>query len=522
MSGKLYLCATPIGNLEDITLRVLRTLKEVDLIAAEDTRNSIKLLNHFEIKTPMTSYHEYNKIEKAYTLIEKMQNGMNIALITDAGTPGISDPGEELAAMCYEAGIEVTSLPGPAACITALTLSGLPTRRFAFEAFLPMDKKERKEVLEELVNETRTIILYEAPHKLVRTLRDLREKLGNRRMTLCRELTKKHETAFHSTIDDLIAHYEKEKPLGECVLVIEGKSRQELKEAADGFVKRGEEVTFTITTTFPSFTVADSEDNTFKIIDTPTGLDIQEITSVKIGDTSLKANEDYTTNKADDGKYTIEFTKNTIGTSNTNAGKKVEVQYKAIVTSEEGYTNTANTSRNETEMGKTEVKGYTGTITLTKYAEDGKTILKGAEFKLYKATKDKVKEENSGVSALRFIKLGDGIYKLALADNEATSTDTLVAVNGTLTVKGLDEGTYWFEETKAPEGYSINVDGASATIKESKDKNVTVPTSLKDTKLSALPSTGGMGTYFFTIIGVVVMAGAAGAFFISRRKGSEE
>ena len=202
MSGKLYLCATPIGNLEDITLRVLRTLKEVDLIAAEDTRNSIKLLNHFEIKTPMTSYHEYNKIEKAYTLIEKMQNGMNIALITDAGTPGISDPGEELAAMCYEAGIEVTSLPGPAACITALTLSGLPTRRFAFEAFLPMDKKERKEVLEELVNETRTIILYEAPHKLVRTLRDLRETLGNRRMTLCRELTKKrtpwHRTAYFS------------------------------------------------------------------------------------------------------------------------------------------------------------------------------------------------------------------------------------------------------------------------------------------------------------------------------------
>ena len=151
MSGKLYLCATPIGNLEDITLRVLRTLKEVDLIAAEDTRNSIKLLNHFDIKTPMTSYHEYNKIDKAYTLIGKMQQGMNIALITDAGTPGISDPGEELAAMCYEAGIEVTSLPGPAACITALTLSGLPTRRFAFEAFLPMDKKERREILDELV-----------------------------------------------------------------------------------------------------------------------------------------------------------------------------------------------------------------------------------------------------------------------------------------------------------------------------------------------------------------------------------
>ncbi len=231
MSGKLYLCATPIGNLEDITLRVLRVLKEVDLIAAEDTRNSIKLLNHFDIKTPITSYHEYNKIEKAYTLIGKMQEGMNIALITDAGTPGISDPGEELARMCLDAGIEVTSLPGPAACITALTLSGLSTRRFAFEAFLPMDKKERKEVLQELVDETRTIIIYEAPHKLVKTLKDLRETLGNRRITLCRELTKKHETAFRTTIEELLSCYENEKPLGECVLVIEGKSRKELKEA---------------------------------------------------------------------------------------------------------------------------------------------------------------------------------------------------------------------------------------------------------------------------------------------------
>ena len=231
MSGKLYLCATPIGNLEDITLRVLRVLKEADLIAAEDTRNSIKLLNHFDIKTPMTSYHEYNKIEKAYTLIEKMREGMNIALITDAGTPGISDPGEELARMCMDAGIEVTSLPGPAACITALTLSGLPTRRFAFEAFLPMEKKERKEVLQELVDETRTIIIYEAPHKLVKTLKDLRETLGNRRITLCRELTKKHETAFRTTIEELLSYYENEKPLGECVLVIEGKSRKELKEA---------------------------------------------------------------------------------------------------------------------------------------------------------------------------------------------------------------------------------------------------------------------------------------------------
>ena len=230
MSGKLYLCATPIGNLEDITLRVLRTLKEVDLIAAEDTRNSIKLLNHFDIKTPMTSYHEYNKIDKAYVLINKMREGQNIALITDAGTPGISDPGEELAAMCCEAGIEVTSLPGPAACITALTLSGLSTRRFAFEAFLPADKKERKMILEELKNETRTIIIYEAPHRLVRTLEELREALGNRRMTLCRELTKKHETVFHTTIEALITFYTTEKPLGECVLVVEGKSHQEMKE----------------------------------------------------------------------------------------------------------------------------------------------------------------------------------------------------------------------------------------------------------------------------------------------------
>ena len=228
MQGKLYLCATPIGNLEDITYRVLRTLKEVDLIAAEDTRNSIKLLNHFDIHTPMTSYHEYNKIEKAEVLIRKMQEGTNIALITDAGTPGISDPGEDLVRMCYEAGIEVTSLPGPAACITALTLSGLPTRRFAFEAFLPSDKKERQAVLSELVDETRTIILYEAPHRLVKTLNELLDTLGNRRMTLCRELTKKHETAFASTIEDILKFYETQDPKGECVLVIEGKSRDEL------------------------------------------------------------------------------------------------------------------------------------------------------------------------------------------------------------------------------------------------------------------------------------------------------
>lgn len=230
MAGKLYLCATPIGNLEDMTYRVVRTLGEVDLIAAEDTRNSIKLLNHFEIKTPMTSYHEYNKIEKGRKLVEKLQEGLNIALITDAGTPGISDPGEELVKMCYEAGIEVTSLPGAAACITALTLSGLSTRRFAFEAFLPTDKKEKQSILKELEKETRTIILYEAPHRLVRTLQELLETLGNRKVTVCRELTKKHETAFATTLEEAYSYYEANEPKGECVLVIEGKSRQELKQ----------------------------------------------------------------------------------------------------------------------------------------------------------------------------------------------------------------------------------------------------------------------------------------------------
>ena len=230
MAGKLYLCATPIGNLEDITLRVLRTLQEVDLIAAEDTRNSIKLLNHFDIKTPMTSYHEFNKIEKAHQLVEKMQSGTNIALITDAGTPGISDPGEELVKIAYEAGIEVTSLPGAAACITALTLSGLSTRRFAFEAFLPYDKKERTQTLENLRNETRTIIIYEAPHHLKKTLKECREYLGNRNMTVCKELTKRYEQKRKSTLDEMIAYYEENEPRGEYVLIFEGKSLQELKE----------------------------------------------------------------------------------------------------------------------------------------------------------------------------------------------------------------------------------------------------------------------------------------------------
>ena len=230
MAGKLYLCATPIGNLEDITFRVIRTLKEADVIAAEDTRNSIKLLNHFEIKTPLTSYHEFNKYDKAKVLVNRMLEGENVALITDAGTPGISDPGEELVRQCYEAGVEVTSLPGAAACITALTLSGLSTRRFAFEAFLPNDKKEKAAILEELKTETRTIIIYEAPHRLKKTIAELYATLGNRRMTAVKELTKLHENVFVTNFEEALAYYEENEPRGEYVLVIEGKKIEELKK----------------------------------------------------------------------------------------------------------------------------------------------------------------------------------------------------------------------------------------------------------------------------------------------------
>ena len=229
MAGTLYLCATPIGNLEDMTFRCVRVLKEADLIAAEDTRNSIRLLNHFEIRTPMTSYHEYNKIEKGRKLVEKIQEGLDIALITDAGTPGISDPGEELVRMCREAGICVTAVPGAAACITALTISGLPTRRFAFEAFLPTDKKERALILEELKKETRTIVLYEAPHRLLKTLELLLDALGNRQVRVCRELTKKHETVYEATLSGAVSYYKEEKPRGECVLVIRGKDAEEIR-----------------------------------------------------------------------------------------------------------------------------------------------------------------------------------------------------------------------------------------------------------------------------------------------------
>jgi len=229
MSGILYLCATPIGNLEDITYRVIRTLNEVDLIAAEDTRHSIKLLNHFEIKTPMTSYHEFNKVDKARYLVEKLKAGVNIALITDAGTPGISDPGEELVKQAYEAGIEVTSLPGACAAVTALTLSGLSTRRFCFEAFLPTDKKEKQRIFEGLKVDTRTIVLYEAPHRLGKTLHELLEALGNRRITVIKELTKKHETVWQTTLSEATDTFDTQEARGEYVLVLEGKPYQEIE-----------------------------------------------------------------------------------------------------------------------------------------------------------------------------------------------------------------------------------------------------------------------------------------------------
>ena len=230
MAGTLYLCATPIGNMEDMTFRAVRVLKEVDLIAAEDTRHSIKLLNHFDIHTPMTSYHEYNKVDKARYLVGLLTEGKDVACITDAGTPGISDPGEELVRQCHEAGIRVTSVPGPAACIAAVTMSGLSTRRFCFEAFLPSDKKEKSRILEDLKKETRTIVLYEAPHRLVRTLQELLECLGNWRISVLRELTKKHETVFLTTMEDALLYYREQEPEGECVLVIEGISFETIEK----------------------------------------------------------------------------------------------------------------------------------------------------------------------------------------------------------------------------------------------------------------------------------------------------
>lgn len=229
-SGTLYLCATPIGNLEDMTFRAVRVLKEADLIAAEDTRNSIRLLNHFDIHTPMTSYHEYNRIEKGYHLVSLLLEGKNIALITDAGTPGISDPGEDLVRMCRDAGIPVTSVPGACACVNALIISGRPTRRFCFEAFLPADKKDRRRVLREIQEETRTTVIYEAPHRLRKTLQELLEVLGDRRLSICRELTKKFETVMETTLEDAVRFYGEQEPRGEYVLVLEGRSHASIDE----------------------------------------------------------------------------------------------------------------------------------------------------------------------------------------------------------------------------------------------------------------------------------------------------
>lgn len=237
-TGMLYLCGTPIGNLEDMTFRAVRILQEADLITAEDTRNSIRLLNHFDIHVPMTSYHEYNKYEKGRVLVKKLLEGQNIVLITDAGMPGISDPGEELVRMCRDAGIGVTAVPGPSACVTALALSGRSTRRFAFEGFLPADKKERREALSELQEETRTVILYEAPHRLKKTLSELLEALGDRKLSMCRELTKRHEEIWEGMLSEACTYCESREPKGEYVLVLEGRSRREMvKERQQDFLE---------------------------------------------------------------------------------------------------------------------------------------------------------------------------------------------------------------------------------------------------------------------------------------------
>ncbi|MBE6008388.1 MAG: 16S rRNA (cytidine(1402)-2'-O)-methyltransferase [Lachnospiraceae bacterium] len=230
MSGTLYLCATPIGNLEDITLRVLRLLEECDLIAAEDTRHTLGLINHFNIKTPLTSYHEHNKVTKGPVLIEKLKEGLNIALVTDAGMPGISDPGADMVKLCEENGITVTVAPGASAALTALVLSGLDTRRAVFEGFLPSDKKERRTALERLKKETRTAILYEAPHRLKATLEEIENAVGDRQCAAIKEITKKYETVKRDTLSELIKYYDENPPKGEFVLVLEGVSEDKLKE----------------------------------------------------------------------------------------------------------------------------------------------------------------------------------------------------------------------------------------------------------------------------------------------------
>lgn len=226
----LYICGTPIGNLEDMTYRVVRVLSEVDLIAAEDTRQSVKLLNHFDIKTPLTSYYEHNKDVKGPQLIKLLQEGKDIALVTDAGMPGISDPGEDLIKLCYENDVPVTVVPGPTAVVTALVLSGLNSRSYIFEGFLPRNKKQRTEVLERLVDESRTTVFYEAPHHLVDTLESIYKTVGDRNIAVARELTKKHETVNRGTVGEVLKYFKKNEPKGEFVLVLEGKDKEKIKE----------------------------------------------------------------------------------------------------------------------------------------------------------------------------------------------------------------------------------------------------------------------------------------------------
>ncbi len=238
--GTLYLCATPIGNLEDITLRVLRVLKEADLIAAEDTRQTMKLLNHFDIKKPLVSYHEHNKFQKTPVLVRELLEGKSIALVTDAGTPAISDPGEDLARAAYEAGIPVTSLPGASAVVTALTLSGISTRRFAFEGFLPQEKKERMDVLQGIARSVYTTVFYEAPHRLLRTLEAVAQVIpGQRKIAVCKELTKKHEAVLQGTLEEAVQYFREHEPRGEYVFVLEGADVAELQKEEQ---KKWEEV----------------------------------------------------------------------------------------------------------------------------------------------------------------------------------------------------------------------------------------------------------------------------------------
>ena len=240
--GKLYLCPTPIGNLGDITYRTLETLKSVDLIAAEDTRNTLRLLNHFEINVPLTSYYEHNKVQKGGVLMDKLKSGENIALVSDAGMPAISDPGEDLVRLCIAEGIEVVPLPGASAFTTALVASGMPTGRFSFEGFLTTNKRNRKEHLEEVKNDTRTLIFYEAPHKLMYTLADMLEVFGDREIVLARELTKKFEEFNRTTISDAIRHYEETPPKGEFVLIIKGADKNALKEEQKAALPTPEEL----------------------------------------------------------------------------------------------------------------------------------------------------------------------------------------------------------------------------------------------------------------------------------------